>query len=176
MKANHKTTDAKIDANKDEMEGRIDANNEKSEVLQGTLVSWMDVHQARTMSTKEEIKAKVDIQQEKMEAAIHSIWSELGETIKHWVEDVLSCVDQKIQGLHKELTETIYETQVDLQAIRTSVDMQTESLLEAITNTREHLHKELGLMILGTNDENPNRYNVVRTRGQDSRNGSLSRA
>jgi hypothetical protein len=33
--------------------------------------------------------------QENMEAALHSMWSELKETIKHHVEDVLSCVDQK---------------------------------------------------------------------------------
>jgi hypothetical protein len=176
MEANHKKTDVKIDANQEEMEGRTDANNEKSEVLQGTIISRMDVHQARTMSTKEEMKAKVDINQEKMEAAIHSIWSELGETIKHWVKDVLSCVNQKMQGLHEELTKKIAETQVDLQAIRTSVAMQTKSLLEAITNTREHLHKEISLMILGTNDESPNRYNVVRTQGQESRSGNTSRA
>jgi hypothetical protein len=95
------------------------------------------------------MKAKMDIHQAKMEAAIHSIRSELEETIKHQVEDVLSCVDQKTQGLCKELTENIDETQVDLQATRTSVDMRTKSLLETITDTREHLREELGLMIQG---------------------------
>lgn len=50
---------------------------------------------------------------------------------------------KKTQGLHKELTEKIDETQVDLQAIRTSVDMQTQSLQETITDIREHLHEEL---------------------------------
>jgi hypothetical protein len=44
--------------------------------------------------------------QEEMEAAIHSSWSELEETIKHWVEDVLACVDQRMQGLCKKLNET----------------------------------------------------------------------
>jgi predicted nucleotide-binding protein (sugar kinase/HSP70/actin superfamily) len=39
--------------------------------------------------------------QGKMEAAIHSIRSELEKIIKHRVEDVLSCVDQKKQGLRK---------------------------------------------------------------------------
>jgi hypothetical protein len=39
-----------------------------------------------------------------MEAAIHSIWSELEETIKHQVENVLSFVNQKVQGLIKEVT------------------------------------------------------------------------
>jgi hypothetical protein len=49
-----------------------------------------------------------------MEAAVHSIGSELEETIKRRVEDVLLCVDQKTQGLRKELNETIEETQVAL--------------------------------------------------------------
>jgi hypothetical protein len=60
------------------------------------------------------MEAKTDIPQEKMEVAIHSIRSELEETIKYRVEDVLACVDQKTQGLHKELTEKINETHVDL--------------------------------------------------------------
>jgi hypothetical protein len=59
---------------------------------------------------------------------------------------VLLCVDQKIQVFHKELTKTD-ETQVDLQTTGMSVDMRTKSLLETTKNTREHLHKELSLMI-----------------------------
>jgi hypothetical protein len=78
------------------------------------------------------MKATIDIHQE-METAIHSIRSKLKETIKHRTEDVLSCVDQKTQGPRKQLTEKIDETQVDLQAIRTSVDMRTKSLQETIT-------------------------------------------
>jgi hypothetical protein len=39
----------------------MDANNEKFEVLQGTFVSRMDIHQARTVSTQEEIKTKMGI-------------------------------------------------------------------------------------------------------------------
>jgi hypothetical protein len=51
-----------------------------------------------------------------MEAAIYSSRSEVEETIKHW-EDFPSCVDRKMHGLCKELTEKIGETQGDLQAI-----------------------------------------------------------
>jgi hypothetical protein len=74
------------------MEARVYANNEKFEVFLGTLICWMDIHQ------------------EKMVAAVHFIQSELEETIKHRVAGVLSCVDQKTQGLCKELTEEINET------------------------------------------------------------------
>jgi RNase adaptor protein for sRNA GlmZ degradation len=71
------------------------------------------------------------------------------ETIKHRVEDVLSCADQKTQDLLKQMVEKINESQVDLQAIRTSVDTREKSLFETITDTREHLHEELGLTIQG---------------------------
>jgi predicted nucleic acid-binding Zn-ribbon protein len=49
-------------------------------------------------------QAKMDMQ-EKMEAAIHSMWSELEDTIKYRMEDIQSCVNQEMQGLHKELIE-----------------------------------------------------------------------
>jgi hypothetical protein len=92
-----------------------------------------------------------------MEAATHSIRLELEETIKHWVKDVPSCVEQKMQGLRKELTEKIDETQVDLQTVKTSIDTWTRSLKgnimdtnkdfhEDIVNARNNLHEELGLM------------------------------
>jgi hypothetical protein len=44
-------------------------------------------------------------------------------------------------------TEKTDETQVDIQDIRPSIDMQTQSLLEIITDTRMHLHKELQVEI-----------------------------
>jgi hypothetical protein len=62
------------------------------------------------VSTQEEMKSKTDILQEKMEAAMHSIRSQLEETIKHRAEDILSCIDQKTQGFRKDLTEKIDET------------------------------------------------------------------
>jgi hypothetical protein len=61
----------------------------------------------------------------KVEVTIPSIQAELEGTIKHQVEDVLSCVDQKIQGLREERTKKIDKTQVDLQAVRMSIDTWT---------------------------------------------------
>jgi hypothetical protein len=74
----------------------------------------MDINQDTTESTQEEMKAKMDIHQVKMEAAIHSIRSEFEETMKHWGEVVLACVDQRTQALRKELNVKIDETQVDV--------------------------------------------------------------
>jgi hypothetical protein len=85
------------------MEARKDANNEMSKDLRGTLVSQMDIHQARTESTQEEMEDKMYIQQEKMEATIHSIRYELEETIKHRVEDVLACVDASARNRPRRL-------------------------------------------------------------------------
>jgi hypothetical protein len=35
------------------LEAKIEPSNDKFEVLRGTLVSWMDIHQARTETTNE---------------------------------------------------------------------------------------------------------------------------
>jgi hypothetical protein len=65
----------------------------------------MDIRQPRTESAQEEVKAKMDIHQEKMQATIHSIQSELQETIKHRVEDMFVVRRPETQGHHKELRE-----------------------------------------------------------------------
>jgi hypothetical protein len=116
-------------------------NGEKFQVLRGTLISLMDIRQARTESTQDEMKAKMDIHQEKMEVAIQSNWFEVEDSVKYRVEDVLSCIHQNVQGLHKE------PTQVDLQAMRMSIDTRTKSLLKTMMDTREHIQEELGFMI-----------------------------
>jgi hypothetical protein len=51
------------------------------------------------------MKVKMDIHQETIEAAIHSIQSELEEMIKHHVEDVLLCSQKHAgfpQGIDRE--------------------------------------------------------------------------
>jgi hypothetical protein len=84
-----------MSGSQDQSQAGLSPNHNKFEVIQNTPISKMDIHQARTASTQEKMKAKMDIHQEKMEAAMHSIWSMLEETIKHRVKDVLLCVDQK---------------------------------------------------------------------------------
>jgi hypothetical protein len=91
------------------------------------------------------------------------------------VEDLSSCDNQKTHILHKELRKKTEEMQVDLQVTRTSVDMRTKSLLEAITDTSAPFHKELHNPGWGTNYEDLNRYHAVRTQGQGSRNWGKGR-
>jgi hypothetical protein len=74
------------------------------------------------------MEVMIKCSQEETEDAIYSTRSEFEETINHRMEDALSCVDQKTQGLRKELSEKIYETQVDLQAVKTSLDTRTKNL------------------------------------------------
>jgi hypothetical protein len=74
----------------------------------------LESNQATTDVNVKGMKAKMDVHEEKMEAAIHFTWVEL-EIVKYRVEDILSCVHQKTQGLHKENTD---KTQVGLQAVK----------------------------------------------------------
>jgi hypothetical protein len=97
MKANREEMmarmEAKMDGRQEGMKAQMSSlasrveDNENFEALQGTLVFQMELHQ------------------EKMEDARHSIRYELEETIQHRMVDVLSCVDQKKQSVRKELSE-----------------------------------------------------------------------
>jgi hypothetical protein len=62
------------------------------------------------------------------------------------MEDVLARVDQRIQGLCTELNQKADETEVGLQAERTSDNMQTKSFQKTLAHTRKDLHEEHGLM------------------------------
>jgi hypothetical protein len=57
------------------------------------------------------MEVTIKCSQEETKAAINSLWIEL--------EDVLVCVDQRMQGLCEVLNEKIDETQMDLRVSRT---------------------------------------------------------
>jgi hypothetical protein len=82
-----------------------------------SLVSPIEANQAKTDLNLKEKKEEINSGQaemssivsaiaENMGASIHFIQTELEETIRHRMEDVLSCVDEKKQGLRNELAET----------------------------------------------------------------------
>jgi hypothetical protein len=52
------------------------------------------------------------------------------------VEDILVSVNQQIQDLRKELKEKIDKTQVDVQVIKTSLEMRIRSHLEKIPHMK----------------------------------------
>jgi hypothetical protein len=58
----------------------------------------------------------------------------------------MSCVDQRTWGLGKELNGKIDETQVDLQAVKTSLDTLTKSLQETLADQRKDSHEGLSLI------------------------------
>jgi hypothetical protein len=68
-------------------------------------------HVGAKIKTGQETKVTVSAIQEKMETAISSIWSQMEETIKHQMEDILVLVDQQTWGLHEELGEKIEQMQ-----------------------------------------------------------------
>jgi hypothetical protein len=67
-------------------------------------------------------------------------------------------VDQRTQGLRKELTEKIDEMQVNLQALKTSLDMRTKGIQETVADTRKNLREDIGLHVpdRGADNEGPN--------------------
>jgi predicted glycoside hydrolase/deacetylase ChbG (UPF0249 family) len=54
-----KALQERTDANLREVKAEIRTNNEKFEVLQGDLVSWMDIHEARTEAMQQKPKANL---------------------------------------------------------------------------------------------------------------------
>jgi hypothetical protein len=55
-----------------EMKAEIRASTEMFEALQGSLVSHRDIHQTRTEVVQEEIIAKLDAYQDRMEASMNA--------------------------------------------------------------------------------------------------------
>jgi hypothetical protein len=100
MKEMMDANQAKADANLKEMLARMDANRKDDQEEMKDLL-------ARLECKIKANQAKTDVKQKEMREVIHSIRSELEETIQHRMEDALLCVDQKTQGLRKELTEKI---------------------------------------------------------------------
>jgi predicted ribonuclease toxin of YeeF-YezG toxin-antitoxin module len=95
IKAEIRTNREEMRTNQEEMtaglEDKIVTNNDKFEVLRCTLVTWVDTHHDRTESTEGEMKVKIDIHQEEMEAALHSIRCELDKTINDWWRRPVVC-------------------------------------------------------------------------------------
>jgi hypothetical protein len=82
--------EATIDANQEQMEARIKANNEKFEARRGTFISQMVIHQASTKAIQEEITAKTDTHQGRMEASMNA-----------WQKETTACHEAKEACLEK---------------------------------------------------------------------------
>jgi hypothetical protein len=119
MGADIKTFREKANSNR-EMEENVYDGREEMKARVGCLASRIDVKQEEMKAIQYKMKITMKSSNEETEAAIHCIRSELEKTLKHLVEDVLACVDPRVQDLCKELNEKIDETQVDLKAVKTS--------------------------------------------------------
>jgi hypothetical protein len=93
---------------------KIDAGLQEMKAQVASLTSWFDVNQ-------EEMTVRVSAILYKMEATIKCCHETLGGA-----EDILACVDQRMHGLCKKLNEKIDEVQVDLQAVKMSLDNADE--------------------------------------------------
>jgi Skp family chaperone for outer membrane proteins len=83
----------------------------------------------------------MDRQHEKVEDAIHSTRSELDETTQHRIDNVMTCVDHKKQGLRKLIEK--------LQAMKTSFDTRAENFQEALEAIRADFVTDLAVVDLG---------------------------
>jgi predicted component of type VI protein secretion system len=109
----------------------------------GSLVSIMEadretdrdeMKQIRT--GQEHIQDIIRTNQEKMEAMVHSMRSELDETIQHQIKNIMTHVNCKTQSLQKELTKKIEKTQVELQAVEVFLNTQARKLEEDLATIR----------------------------------------
>jgi 3-phenylpropionate/cinnamic acid dioxygenase small subunit len=105
---------------------------------------------------REELKGMMNATRETMEAAIHSIRSELQEAIQYQKPNVMVEVNHKTKGHSKELI----ETQRDFKVVKKSLEARTNDLMETIRDTREHLEIKLILFqdktrnIISNNQDN----------------------
>jgi hypothetical protein len=76
---------------------------------------------------QEEADAKIEARLERMEAAMHSMRSDIERSVQKLVEDVLSVVDHKTHSLQLDLTETFESTQVKLHTIELALGVETNS-------------------------------------------------
>jgi hypothetical protein len=75
---------AEMNAMEERMEAKIEANNEKFQVLQGTLVSWMDINQVRTGA----MQAKTDASLKEMKASQEYLTEEIEASKEEMKEEM----------------------------------------------------------------------------------------
>jgi hypothetical protein len=129
-------------------------SQEETKTRIGVLVPRLDIHKARTETTPEEIKAKMNKNREKlkavirvgqkeMKAATSFILAELEETMKHWVPNVLVSLDRRTLGLQEEINGKITKTQSDLQEELQHKTQGTQVEREATNNLVESMRHGL---------------------------------
>jgi hypothetical protein len=128
-------------ANRKADQANAEANQAKAEADREELPEMMK-------ATREDIESDQAEMRSTMAAAINSIPSEIEETIRHRMENVLPEVIKKNEGLRKELN----ETQKDLQIARASLNTQRDDLMETIRDKKEYL--ELKLISFKDNTQN----------------------
>jgi regulator of replication initiation timing len=78
-----------------------------------------------------EMRTTIGAIAEKVEAAIHSIVSEVQETIQHRMENVMLEDNLQTESPRNELT----KTEKGLQGVKASLDTQRDDLMETIKET-----------------------------------------
>jgi hypothetical protein len=132
-----------IRTNQERTEAKIEASNENFKTLQGTLLSQMVIHQARTETIQEEMESKVNKNQEKMEAAIGSSQEEMRaaiSSIRAKLEDVLMSLNHKTQGIRAEIEATKTLVGTTWQGLKAKIAEVTDCFVEGL-RTASHEFK-----------------------------------
>jgi hypothetical protein len=122
-------------------------NQEKADSIHKEMIAKMNQKrmEANRKTGRKEMKQEIGASQEKMEVAIHSIRSELDETIQHRIENVMTQVNYKTQSLQKELRENLKKTQVKLQTVEVSLDAQARKFQEDLATIKSNHLKDYDL-------------------------------
>jgi archaellum component FlaC len=86
-----------------------------------TMVEMKEDLLARLEVKIEANQAKMDVKLKEMSEEIHSIPSELEETIQHRIQNVMTHVNHVTQSIQKEMIEGIENIQVNLETVKTSL-------------------------------------------------------
>jgi hypothetical protein len=158
IKADRKTNQARMEANKEDMPAKISASMKSNQDLLARLEARIETNREKDREDlkgmTEEMKAKAGGKQEdmlarmredikssqaEMKSTVCAIRSILEETIKQELKDFLLYVNQETQNLHRELTETIGITQVELQGVELPLDKRIRDVEEKILSIKEYI-------------------------------------
>jgi hypothetical protein len=98
MKAGYLEMTARLEA---KIEAKMDSHHVKFEVLQGTFVSWMDVHHAKTKTNHEELMTTIKASHERIETLI-DVSQEATEAYPEIVE--VNPAEMESEAVHEEIS------------------------------------------------------------------------
>jgi hypothetical protein len=99
--------------------------------------------EAKVNDYQEKMEAAIVSGQEEMRAAINSIWGELKESIKYWVEAILVSLDHRTQGTQAKIEATKTLTVTMWQGLKAKIAEVTDDFLKTLETARREFKTQL---------------------------------